>query len=79
MEKIDANKASSLVKNYFETTLGNLGLLRFLIESAILDEDRNVWIVRCSFFSSLGSAKRVKYEVEINAETGSFGLIKQIE
>jgi len=31
------------------------------------------------FFPSLGSSKRVKYEVEINAKTGSFGLVKQIE
>lgn len=79
MEKIDADKASSLVKKYFETMAGNLGLLRFLIESAILDEDRDIWIIRCSFFPSFGSAKRVNYEVEVNAKTGSFGLVKKIE
>jgi len=48
--EIDANKASNLVKNYFETVHGNLGMLRFLIESAILGMERGVWVVRCSFF-----------------------------
>jgi hypothetical protein len=75
---IDANGASNLVKNYFESIMGSLNVYRFIIDSVILDNERNVWVVRCSFFPSLGSSKKVFYEVEIKQEDGSFGLVKQI-
>ena len=69
-------QAIELTRSVFESAQGNLGLLKFSIESlkptnGTGTEESKKWDVECSFFESLGSSKPARYlaSVDLNKET----------
>lgn len=69
-KEIDIEKATIMVKRYFQKIHDDLGLLGFKVESVDKNTTPNVWKVRCSFFPSIGSEKRSYYLVRVNIKTG---------
>ena len=67
--EVDALLATNIVKSYFESVYGNIGMLLFKVESVNPNTQENVWKVVCSLFTSLGSGKRTKYLVSVNIAT----------
>lgn len=76
---MDALKITNTVKEYFEKVHGNLGLLLFKVESVKPNSKENIWIVQCSFYPSLGSAKRASYRVKVNIKTGKIEEVESVE
>ncbi len=82
-KKSASAQAIELVRSVFESAQGNLGLLKFSIESLAPTngqgtEESKKWEVVCSFFESLGSSKQSKYLafVDLNKNTVS---VKKLE
>lgn len=68
-EKIDARKATYLVREYFEN-LHKEWMLMFRVESVEENASPNVWKVTCSFFTSPGQTKPLKYSIKVNVADG---------
>lgn len=64
-ERIDARKATYLVREYFEN-IHKDWMLMFRVERVEENTSPNVWKVTCSFFTSPGQSKPLKYLVKVN-------------
>ena len=80
-EEIDLDKATQVVKDYFERVKGAkikiaerplIDWMDFTVNSA--KEEKGFFEVRCEFNESLFSEKRIKYTVKVNKK----GEIKEV-
>jgi len=76
-QEIDARKATYLVREYFQQIHGNW-MLMFKVENVEKNTDPNVWKVKCSFFTSPGQAKPLKYFVRVNVVDGDMLEVKEL-
>lgn len=77
-DEIDARKATYMVREYFQDIHGNW-MLMFKVENVERNTDPNVWRVTCSFFTSPGQSKSLKYFVKVNVADGTMLEVKQLE
>ena len=67
---VNIEKATIIVIKYLEKVYGNLGLLSFRLDSIKPNSKKDVFIVNCNFFPSMGSDERIYYKVHINIKNG---------
>jgi len=75
--QVDMQKASVLVRSYFEKLYNNLGVMGFQIEKVYANTKKDTWIVECSLYTSMGSEQRTYYKIKVNIKTGAFELIER--
>lgn len=80
--KTNSIKAIELTRRVFEYVHGNLGLLKFNVESLTptngsATEESKKWDIVCSFYETLGSSgpSRYKVSVDLNTNTVNFNKI----
>lgn len=80
-EEIDLDKATQVVKDYFERVKGAkikiaerplIDWMDFTVNSA--KDEKGFFEVRCEFYESLFSEKRIKYRVKVSKK----GEIKEV-
>ncbi|MEA2003656.1 MAG: hypothetical protein U9O53_01710 [archaeon] len=67
---VNIEKATAVVIKYLEQVYGNLGLLSFILDDIKPNSKKDVLIVNCNFFPSMGSDERIYYTVHVNIENG---------
>ncbi|MCK4634674.1 MAG: hypothetical protein KAT37_02255 [Candidatus Aenigmarchaeota archaeon] len=78
IKKVDMKKATMIVIKYFETIHGNLAILNFIVEGVRPNTTEGFFIVKCSFYPSLGSDEKVHYTVKVNIKNGAIlDIIKE--
>ncbi len=75
---INLEKATFKVIKYLEKIYGNLGLLSFRLENVGPNTKKDIWIVDCNFYPSMGSNERVYYSVHVNVKDGTILSAKEI-
>jgi len=75
--EIDARKATYLVREYFQEIHGNW-MLMFKIENVEKNTEPGIWKVTCSFFTSPGQSRPLKYFVRVNVNDGSMVEVKEL-
>jgi len=67
-----------LVRTLFEYIHGNMGLLKFSVDSLQPDNghgtDSDKWKVVCSFYKTLGSSQPTMYEVDVDLKTKTVSM-----
>jgi len=74
--KTNSIKAIELTRQVFEHVHGNLGILKFNVESltptnGTETEESKKWDIVCSFYETLGSPEPSKYKVSVDLNTNS--------
>ena len=77
-EEIDARTATYMVREYFQDIHGNW-MLMFKVESVEKNSIPGVWKITCSFFTSPGQSKPLKYFVKVNVVDGKMIEVKQLD
>lgn len=75
--EIDARKATFMVREYFQEIHGSW-MLMFKIENVEKNTEPGVWKINCSFFTSPGQSKPLKYFVRVNVTTGEMIEVKEL-
>lgn len=70
VNNIDAGKATSIVRQYLEENYGNLGMLLFRVISVSPNGAKDQFHVLSSLLSSIGSSKRLYYQIKVNISDG---------
>lgn len=70
-KKSNSIKAIELTRQVFESIYGNLGLLKFNVESLVPtngtnDQDSQKWAIKCSLYRTLGDIEPTRFEVSVD-------------
>ena len=75
---MDVREASRKVKEYFQEVKG-VEPLAFDIDRATFNEEKNIWIIECSFYRNPLENKRVSYTLLVDNESGAIRELKPNE
>lgn len=75
--EIDARKATHLVREYFQDIHGNW-MLMFKVVDVEKNTNPNVWKVTCSFFTSPGQSRPLKYFIKVDVLDGKMIEVKEL-
>ncbi|MCP6718073.1 MAG: hypothetical protein KJI70_00795 [Patescibacteria group bacterium] len=78
-DKSKSIQAIELARRVLESAYGNLGLLKFNIETlepinGAVDEESKNWKLICTFYQTLGSREPSRYEIIIDLENNTVAI-----